>query len=106
MANLYFVINDLGNIEPTYQWSLEFYIRLFLQSIQMIKEMAIEKNQKVDKIIEQFQLLLYESICRSLLEKDKIIFSFLLCLKIMETEKKISSEEVAIFFKNNFIGLL
>jgi len=26
VANLYFVILDLALIEPTYQWSLEFYI--------------------------------------------------------------------------------
>lgn len=33
---------------------------------------------------------MYESICRSLLEKDKLIFSLLLCIKILETDKKIT----------------
>ena len=37
---------------------------------------------------------LYESICRSLLEKDKLIFSFLMTLKVMGSEGKVSSNEI------------
>ena len=35
--------------------------------------------------------MLYDSICRSLLEKDKLIFSLLICQKILEIKKKINS---------------
>jgi dynein heavy chain len=41
-----------------------------------------------------FQVLFYESLCRSLLEKDKLIFSFLIFLKIMTSEKKIESPHI------------
>ena len=34
VANLYFVILDLALVEPTYQWSLEFYISLFERSVK------------------------------------------------------------------------
>lgn len=33
ISNLYFVILDLAMIEPTYQWSLEYYIDLFIFAI-------------------------------------------------------------------------
>lgn len=34
VSNLYFITLDLANIEPTYQWSLEFYINLFERAIE------------------------------------------------------------------------
>jgi dynein heavy chain len=39
-------------------------------------------------------MLLYESICRSLLEKDKLIYSFMTCMKILQSEAKITSQEI------------
>ena len=35
--------------------------------------------------------MLYDCICRSLLEKDKLIFSLLMCQKILELKKKINT---------------
>lgn len=29
VANLFFLIHDLSNAEPTYLWSLEFYVQLY-----------------------------------------------------------------------------
>ncbi|KAM3134228.1 hypothetical protein pb186bvf_013648 [Paramecium bursaria] len=91
VANLYFVVLDLSLIEPTYQWSLESYIILFERSI---REAIPGKDNRCKNIIDKFQISLYESICRALLEKDKLIFSFTLCLKIMQSENKISGPEV------------
>lgn len=34
VSTLYFITLDLANIEPTYQWSLEFYINLYKRSIE------------------------------------------------------------------------
>lgn len=34
VSTLYFITLDLANIEPTYQWSLEFYINLYKKSIE------------------------------------------------------------------------
>ena len=88
VSNLYFITLDLANIEPTYQWSLEFYINLFQRSIE---KSIPGKENRCKNIIDKFQINFYESLCRSLLEKDKIIFSFLIFIKIMTAEKKITN---------------
>lgn len=50
------------------------------------------------KIIDKFTKLYFESIVRSLFEKDKLIFSFLICTRIMQFEKKnITYDEIRFF---------
>lgn len=34
---LFFCIADLANIEPVYQWSLRWFINLFIMSIQKVQ---------------------------------------------------------------------
>ncbi|CAD8045721.1 unnamed protein product [Paramecium sonneborni] len=80
VASLYFILNDLAVIEHTYLWSLDFYFSLYTKSI---REAQYEKSKRNQNIIEKFILTLYTQINRSLLEKDKLIFRFLLCVKMM-----------------------
>jgi len=91
VSTLYFITLDLANIEPTYQWSLEFYINLYKRSIE---KSIPGKENRCKNIIDKFQINFYESLCRSLLEKDKLIFSFLICTKILIAEKKIKNSEI------------
>jgi dynein heavy chain len=41
-------------------------------------------------LIDCFTLLLYENICRSLFEKDKLLFSMLMCINILLGENKVN----------------
>lgn len=51
VANLYFVVLDLNLVEPTYSWSLEFYIHLYEKSI---KESSHSKESRSRNIIDKF----------------------------------------------------
>jgi dynein heavy chain len=75
-----------ANIEPVYQFSLEFYIDLFERSV----EKAIPgRFERVKNINNMFTQTLFQNIIRSLLEKDKLTFSILITVRIMQEEKKI-----------------
>lgn len=82
-SGLFFCIADLANVDPMYQYSLDFYKGLF--------DVAILSSEKSDDLEERLGFLnkemlesLYRNICRSLFERHKPIFSCLLTIKLKE----------------------
>jgi len=47
---LYFVISSLANIDPMYQYSLEFFIMLFKISFEKAPTPP-EKNKRIDALV-------------------------------------------------------
>jgi len=83
VAHLFFTISDLSNIEPVYQYSLNWYKDIFNFAILNTQGQVItDKSKRLDILKENFTSLLYDKVCMSLFEKDKIVFSFLLNMKI------------------------
>lgn len=84
------------NVDPMYQYSLNFFKMIYRRALHNGDH--IEKGKKNDRknfFIKEFTRLLYDNICRSLFEKDKLLFSFLICLKIMdETEGALNQQEI------------
>ncbi|XP_068702145.1 dynein axonemal heavy chain 3-like [Montipora foliosa] len=89
---LFFTISDLANIEPMYQYSLTWFINLYLQSI-MNSEASSDLTRRIMNLNEHFTYSIYRNVCRSLFEKDKLLFSFLLCIGIRKGSGKIDEQE-------------
>eukprot|EP00798_Chlamydomonas_sp_ICE-L_P012762 gene12762-16013_t len=50
-------------------------------------------SKRLENIYDHFTYSLYCNVCRSLFEKDKLLFAFLLCSRILESKGQIDSEE-------------
>ncbi|XP_052264555.1 dynein axonemal heavy chain 3-like isoform X1 [Dreissena polymorpha] len=80
---LFFCISDLANIEPMYQYSLTWFINLYLQSI-MNSQPSSQLEERIFNLNDHFTNSIYKNVCRSLFEKDKLLFSFILCVNILK----------------------
>jgi len=95
-AGLFFCITDLANIDPMYQYSLGFFINLFIMAIAN-SQPSEDLQERLGFLNAEFLISLYRNICRSLFEKDKLIFSFLLTCKLNEMRGELDYEEFRFF---------
>lgn len=97
---LYFVIADLALIDPMYQYSLEFFSRLFGR--------RLEKSEKSDVLEQRLEILIndvtesfYTNICRGLFERSKLLYSFLNTSSILKRSENISVDEWNFFLRGS-----
>jgi len=95
---LYFVIADLSMIDPMYQYSLEFFAKLFNRRLEM-SEKSDHKETRVDLVVQDITHSFYVSICRGLFEKDKLMYSFLNTSSILRKAGLIDMAEWAFFLR-------
>jgi dynein heavy chain len=83
------------NVDPMYQYSLKFFCMIYERALDRAegKVDKNERNKRKDFFIKKFTSLLYKNVCRSLFEKDKLLFSFLMCMKIMEEQGTLDTSE-------------
>ncbi|CAM4719453.1 unnamed protein product [Caretta caretta] len=99
---LFFVLNDMGRIDPMYQFSLDAYIDLF--------NMSIHKSHRSSKLEERIRYLneyhtyaVYRFTCRGLFERHKLLFSFQTCAKILETSGNLKMDEYNFFLRGGVV---
>ena len=103
---LYFVLNDLARVDSMYQFSLDAYSLLFLQSIAESREKGL-RNKTVAQIFEEegggpgavllhriqdindyHTYEVYKYACRGLFERHKLLLSFQICIRRQQVEAR------------------
>ncbi|CAL8089314.1 unnamed protein product [Calicophoron daubneyi] len=88
-ALIYFVMNDLCQIHPMYQFSLKAFRTVFEQSIDTAPEAETEKD-RLNSLIENISFSIFVYTTRGLFEKDKLIFLILMVLQVQLASKELS----------------
>lgn len=95
---IYFVIADLALIDPMYQYSLDFFIKLFKKRLD-ISEKSENPEERLEILINDITRAFYSNICRGLFENDKLLFSFLISCKIQINKGLIQQKEWDFFLR-------
>lgn len=88
-SNLFFVVSDLSRVDPMYQFSLSWYTDFFKSCIDETSKVG----NRIQNLILNFREILFDKVCRSIFEKDKLLFSFLMCIQIMKRNQQIDDQE-------------
>ena len=96
---LYFVVSDMGMIDPMYQFSLEYFKKIFTNSIAYKEEQSNSTSERVDFLERKITEDIYKNIKRGLFEAHKYIFSFLIIVNILKDKRIISEDEWSFFIK-------
>jgi len=99
---LFFVLNELNQIDPMYQFSLDAYMNLF--------ENSIRKSEKNEILIKRLNHLnsyhtyaVYKNTCRGLFEVHKLLFSFQIIISLLMAEDLIPTYEMEFLLKGGIV---
>eukprot|EP00340_Litonotus_pictus_P012496 CAMPEP_0170538444 /NCGR_PEP_ID=MMETSP0209-20121228/103311_1 /TAXON_ID=665100 ORGANISM="Litonotus pictus, Strain P1" /NCGR_SAMPLE_ID=MMETSP0209 /ASSEMBLY_ACC=CAM_ASM_000301 /LENGTH=3072 /DNA_ID=CAMNT_0010840135 /DNA_START=28 /DNA_END=9246 /DNA_ORIENTATION=- len=106
LANLasiaFFTIQELCLIEDVYYFSINWFISFLLE--KSIREIPNTKKanfkERVSELKDNLLVHSYQGVCRSLYNKDKTLFAFLLLTRYFESDGHISSIHTNFLFKD------
>ncbi|XP_051799543.1 dynein axonemal heavy chain 2 isoform X2 [Acanthochromis polyacanthus] len=99
---LFFILNDMSNINPMYQFSLDSYINLFSRSIENSKR-SYKLEQRIANLNDYHTYAVYRYACRGLFEAHKLLFSFQMCVKILEVAGTLNMDEYNFFLRGGLV---
>ena len=85
---LYFVVADLGLLDPMYQYSLTYFKMMFNYCID-VSEKSDDLDKRLEILSDYISYFVYLTVSRGLFEEHRLIFSFLICTSIMRHGGKI-----------------
>ncbi|KAJ6638438.1 Dynein axonemal heavy chain 6, partial [Pseudolycoriella hygida] len=92
---LYFVIASLSEIDPMYQFSLNYFLAIFCAVISSEDTPAdTELSIRLNKLLAAQIYAFYLNISRGLFERHNLIFSFMLAIATEKQEKRVTDLEL------------
>ncbi|KAI9188096.1 hypothetical protein H9P43_002487 [Blastocladiella emersonii ATCC 22665] len=99
-AILYFVLAELSAINPMYEYSLAAFLEVFNASLDKSKPDPV-LSKRLAKIMDTLKYAVYNYACTGLFERDKLMFSLQMTLKLLEGDGLMDPVELDFFLKGN-----
>ena len=93
-ALLYFCVSDFSVIDPMYQFSLVWFVSLFRNAI-IQSEHPEDTQDLIETLHHSIAQKFFESVSYSLFSRHKLLFSTLMAIRILLSEKIINGSELA-----------
>ena len=93
-AILFFIISQLGCINPMYEYSLSSFLYDVFSMALETSEAAFDISDRLKNIISTLTEHTYNYVCTGMFERHKLMFSFLMTIKILEGENEIQLNEL------------
>ncbi|KRX00189.1 P-loop containing nucleoside triphosphate hydrolase [Pseudocohnilembus persalinus] len=88
-AEIYFTVTSLQALDPMYQFSFEFYARIYIKSIKSAEKVQKSKlEHRIKNLKESLKKCIYFEMQRALFVKHKLLFSLMLGLTILKCDEK------------------
>ena len=71
-----------------YQYSLAWYLNLFVNTIMKAPK-SNDLQKRLQNLNDYFTKSIYQNVCRSLFEKDKLVISYVMCIGILVSQVNI-----------------
>jgi len=101
-AVLYFVLNDLGSVDPMYQFSLDAYNEVFAASLKLSPK-AETLPERIKALNDYHTYAVYKYTARGLFERHKLLLSLQMCMRILQSANQINLEEWQFFLKGGTV---
>jgi dynein heavy chain len=99
-TNLYNTLDVLPNLNYMYQFSLSWFIQLYIKSIETSNRSVIHKK-RIDYLKMSSIQNLHQNVHTALFEKHRLIYSFILCIKTLLDPEQVTEQEFNIFININ-----
>ncbi|TYZ58010.1 hypothetical protein PybrP1_003505 [[Pythium] brassicae (nom. inval.)] len=89
---IYFATASLALVDPMYQYSLQFYQKLFvLRLAAALKADALDARLEI--LVADITTSMFVNVCRGLFEKDKIVYAFVVAASILLQRGAVTAAE-------------
>ena len=92
---MFFVTGDMAQIDPMYQYSLEFFRDL----VHSVITNAPKTEDRLKTLIDKITYSTYLTVSRGLFEVHRSLFAFAICSAIMRNNETLSQQEWDLFIR-------
>ncbi|KAL7298528.1 hypothetical protein TKK_0008306 [Trichogramma kaykai] len=95
-ADLYSTLNWLPSLNCMYRFSLSWFTQLYVKSIETSNRSVIHRK-RIDYLKMSSIQNLYQSVHGALLERHRLVYSFVLCAKTLVDTEQLTEQEFRVF---------